>query len=99
MAEEKPIKYKPRVPPWILGGLVLILFTVLVLLQSSNYWKDIAVDSTSDTLLLYALSSLNFFAFVIFGNISEPTVERTIHKQVGKNRHRNNRQKADGEEI
>ena len=69
MADEKPIKYKPRVPPWILGGLVLILFTVLVLLQSSNYWKDIAVDSTSDTLLLYALSSLNFFAFVIFGFI------------------------------
>ena len=69
MADEKPKKYKPRVPPWILGGLVLILFTVLVLLQSSNYWKDIAVDSTSDTLLLYALSSLNFFAFVIFGFI------------------------------
>jgi len=69
MADEKPIKYKPRVPPWILGGLVLILFTVLVLLQSSNYWKDIAVDSTSDTLLLYAFSSLNFFAFVIFGFI------------------------------
>ncbi|MDQ3711880.1 MAG: ATP-binding protein [Acidobacteriota bacterium] len=69
MADEKPIRYKPRVPPWILGGLVLILFTVLVLLQSSNYWKDIAVDSTSDTLLLYALSSLNFFAFIIFGFI------------------------------
>ncbi|MBA4185764.1 MAG: HAMP domain-containing protein, partial [Acidobacteria bacterium] len=69
MADEKPKKYKPRVPPWLLGGLVLILFTVLVLLQSSNYWKDIAVDSTSDTLLLYALSSLNFFAFIIFGFI------------------------------
>ncbi|MDQ3749204.1 MAG: ATP-binding protein [Acidobacteriota bacterium] len=69
MADEKPLKYKPRVPPWVLGGLVLILFTVLVLLQSSNYWQDITVDSTSDTLLLYALSSLNFFAFIIFGFI------------------------------
>ncbi len=69
MTDEKPIKYKPRVPPWILGGLVLILFTVLILLQTSSYWKDIAVDSTSDTLLLYALSSLNFFAFIIFGFI------------------------------
>lgn len=69
MSEEKPKKYKPRVPPWILGGLVLILFTFLVLLQSSNYWKDLTVDSASDTLLLYALSSLNFFAFVIFGFI------------------------------
>ncbi len=69
MSDEKPKRYKPRVPPWILGGLVLILFTFLVLLQSSNYWKDLTVDSASDTLLLYALSSLNFFAFIIFGFI------------------------------
>ncbi len=69
MADEKPKKYKPRVPPWILGGAVLVLFTLLVLLQSSNYWKDITVDSARDTILLYALSSLNFFAFVIFGFI------------------------------
>jgi len=69
MPDDKPKKYKPRVPPWLLGGLVLVLFTFLVLLQTSNYWKDIAVDSVGDTLLLYALSSLNFFAFVIFGFI------------------------------
>lgn len=66
---EKPKKYKPRIPPWLLGGMVLVLFTCLVLLQSSNYWKSLTVDSASDTLLLYALSSLNFFAFVIFGFI------------------------------
>ena len=69
MSDENPKKYKPRVSPWILGGMVLILFTFLVLLQSSNYWKNLTVDSASDTLLLYALSSLNFFAFVIFGFI------------------------------
>ena len=69
MSDEQPKKYKPRVPPWLLGGMVLILFTFLVLLQSSNYWKNLTVDSASDTLLLYALSSLNFFAFVIFGFI------------------------------
>ena len=69
MTDEKPKKYKPRVPPWLLGVLVLILFTFLVLLQSSNYWKDLEVNSASDTLLLYALSSLNFFAFIIFGFI------------------------------
>ena len=69
MPDEKPKKYKPRVPPWLLGGTVLILFTLLVLLQSSNYWKDLTVNSASDTILLYALSSLNFFAFVIFGFI------------------------------
>ncbi|MDQ2747363.1 MAG: ATP-binding protein [Acidobacteriota bacterium] len=66
---DKPKKYKPFVPPWILGGTVLILFVLLVLLQSSNYWKNLTVDSASDTILLYALSSLNFFAFVIFGFI------------------------------
>ena len=60
MSDEKPKKYKPRVPPWLLGGMVLILFTFLVLLQSSNYWKSLTVDSASDTLLLYALSSLNY---------------------------------------
>lgn len=69
MSDETPKKYKPRVPPWVLGGLVLILFTFLVLLQTSNYWKNLTVDSASDRLLLYALSSLNFFAFVIFAFI------------------------------
>jgi two-component system, NtrC family, nitrogen regulation sensor histidine kinase NtrY len=69
MSDEKPKKYKPRVPPWLLGGVVLILLTLLVLLQSSNLWKSLVVDSAGDTLLLYALSSLNFFAFVIFGFI------------------------------
>ena len=48
---------------------MLIFLTVLVLLQSSNLWKTFSVDSASDTLLLYALSSLNFIAFVIFGFI------------------------------
>lgn len=69
MASEKSKKYKPRVPPWLLGALVLVLLTLLVLLQSSNLWTNLALDSAGDTLLLYALSSLNFFAFVIFGFI------------------------------
>ncbi len=43
--------------------------TFLILLQTSNLWKNLAVESANDTLLLYALSSLNFFAFVIFGFI------------------------------
>jgi len=46
-----------------------LLLTLLILLQSSNLWKTLAVESASDTLILYALSSLNFFAFVIFGFI------------------------------
>jgi two-component system, NtrC family, nitrogen regulation sensor histidine kinase NtrY len=65
--EKKPLRRR-RVP-WLLGALVVISFVVLVLLQTSNLWKDFAVETASDTLLLYALSSLNFFAFVIFGFI------------------------------
>ncbi len=62
-------KEKKRNPPWFLGLIVLISLTLLVLLQSSNVWKNLSVESAGDTLLLYALSSLNFFAFVIFGFI------------------------------
>lgn len=60
---------KRRISPWILGIFVLISLTFLVLLQSSNLWKNLSVENASDTLLLYALSSLNFIAFAIFGFI------------------------------
>ena len=55
--------------PWLLGALVAVLLLLLILLQSSNLWKSLEVSSVGDTLLLYALSSLNFFAFIIFGFI------------------------------
>ncbi len=69
MTSDKSNKPKRRSPPYILGGVVLILLTFLVLLQSSNLWKSLTVESVNDTLLLYALSSLNFLAFIIFGLI------------------------------
>jgi two-component system, NtrC family, nitrogen regulation sensor histidine kinase NtrY len=68
MSEPKPNPKKTKAP-WILGLFVLALLTFLVLLQSSNLWKNFSIESADDTLLLYALSSLNFFAFVIFGFI------------------------------
>lgn len=72
---------KRRKVPWILGIVVLVLLFLLVMLQSSNLWKTFSVETASDTLLLYALSSLNFIAFVIFGfiflrNIIKLTRER-----------------------
>ncbi len=67
--EKEPLQKRHRISPWILGLSVLIFLTVLILLQSSNLWRTFSVDSASDTLLLYALSSLNFLAFVIFGFI------------------------------
>ncbi len=65
----KPKSENRRATLWILGGVVFVLLTLLILLQSSNLWKNLSVESASDTLLLYALSSLNFIAFVIFGFI------------------------------
>ena len=67
--ENGPVRRTSRWALWLLGIFALISFTVLVLLQTSNLWKKFAVDSASDTLLLYALSSLNFIALVIFGFI------------------------------
>jgi two-component system nitrogen regulation sensor histidine kinase NtrY len=67
---EKPLPPKKRrSPPYILGAIVLILLALLFLLQSSNLWKNLSVETASDTLLLYGLSSLNFLAFIIFGFI------------------------------
>ena len=68
MSEPKANPKKTKAP-WILGLFVLALLTFLILLQSSNLWKTFSIESADDTLLLYALSSLNFFAFVIFGFI------------------------------
>lgn len=65
----RTISKKRRWAPWVLGIFVLVSFSVLVLLQTSNLWRTLSVDTASDTLLLYALSSLNFIAFIIFGFI------------------------------
>jgi nitrogen fixation/metabolism regulation signal transduction histidine kinase len=66
--EEIPDK-KRRTTLLILGSVVLILLSVLIILQSSNLWKELSVETAGDTLLLYGLSSLNFIAFIVFGFI------------------------------
>src|SRR5919205_1706341 len=55
-----------RSAPWLLGGLVLALLFVLVALQVFGVWEVVTPDTAADTITLYALSSLNFIAFVIF---------------------------------
>jgi nitrogen fixation/metabolism regulation signal transduction histidine kinase len=72
---------KRRRIPWLLGTTVLISFVVLILLQTSNLWKDFTVETAGDTLLLYALSSLNFFAFVIFGFIFLRSILKLIRER------------------
>ena len=66
---ESAPKTKRRSFPYVLGAIVLLLLTLLILLQASNLWKDLTVETAGNTLLLYALSSLNFIAFVIFAFI------------------------------
>ncbi len=69
MSKDKEKKKQKRKPPWILGGIVFILLLCLFMLQSSNVWKSLTIDSAKETLILYALSSLNFIAFIIFAFI------------------------------
>jgi PAS domain S-box-containing protein len=63
---EQGMAARRRIAPWLLGGLVLLLLSMLVALQTFGVWTVVPPDTASDTLLLYALSSLNFAAFLVF---------------------------------
>ncbi|MGI8567287.1 MAG: ATP-binding protein [Pyrinomonadaceae bacterium] len=54
---------------WLLGGLVLLLLAILVALQVFGLWEVYTPETATDTLFLYALSSLNFVAFFVFAFI------------------------------
>lgn len=69
LTEEKSTKPRRRGAPWLFGGLVLLLLTVLVSLQLFGLWEIFTPDTARDTLLLYALSTLNFVAFFLFSFI------------------------------
>jgi two-component system, NtrC family, nitrogen regulation sensor histidine kinase NtrY len=56
-------------------------FTVLIVLQSSNLWKELTIDSSSDLILLYALSSLNFVAFCVFAFVFARSIIRLIRER------------------
>jgi nitrogen fixation/metabolism regulation signal transduction histidine kinase len=58
-----------RAAPWLFGGLVLLLLSVLVALQVFGLWEVFTPDTASDTLVIYALSTLNFVAFFLFSFI------------------------------
>jgi two-component system, NtrC family, nitrogen regulation sensor histidine kinase NtrY len=59
-------KARRRATPWLFGGLTLLLLTALVLLQVFGLWEIFTPETARDTLLIYALSSLNFVAFFLF---------------------------------
>ena len=53
---------------WTLGIVVLFLLSIIVS-QQLWLWTIIPSETASDTLVLYALSTLNFVAFVVFSFI------------------------------
>ncbi|MDT7542719.1 MAG: two-component system, NtrC family, nitrogen regulation sensor histidine kinase NtrY [Acidobacteriota bacterium] len=71
-ANVESIRAKParrRAAPWFFGSLVLLLLATLIALQVSGVWEFVTPDTATDALLLYALSTLNFAAFVVFSFI------------------------------
>jgi len=67
---------KRRAAAWILGGVVFVLLALIVAQQLFHLWVVLPVETGSDTLLLYALSSLNFAAFIVFSFILVRSVVR-----------------------
>lgn len=74
-------KPKRRKTPWVIGTLMLASLALLIVLQSTNLWKTFTIESSSDLLLLYALSSLNFVAFVIFAFIFLRSIIKLIRER------------------
>jgi PAS domain S-box-containing protein len=58
-----------RTVPWILAGIVAVMLALIVAQQLLNRGSVVTPETGSDTLLLYALSSLNFAAFIVFSFI------------------------------
>ena len=48
---------------------MLVLLGILLVLQAAGVWNIVRVDTASDTLLLFSISTLTFVAFIIFAFI------------------------------
>jgi two-component system, NtrC family, nitrogen regulation sensor histidine kinase NtrY len=59
------IRRRRRILLWVLGGTVLLLLAIIVS-QQLWLWTVVRPDTPADALVLYALSTLNFVAFVVF---------------------------------
>ena len=59
------IRRRRRMLIWVLGGTVLLLLAIIVS-QQLWLWTVVKPDTPADALMLYALSTLNFVAFVVF---------------------------------
>jgi two-component system, NtrC family, nitrogen regulation sensor histidine kinase NtrY len=63
--QRERIRRRRRALLWVLGTTVLLLLAIIVS-QQLWLWTVIRPDTASDTVVLYALSTLNFVAFVVF---------------------------------
>ena len=59
------IRRRRRMLLWVLGATVLLLLAIIVS-QQLWLWTVVRPDTAADALMLYALSTLNFVAFVVF---------------------------------
>jgi PAS domain S-box-containing protein len=59
------IRRRRRVLLWVLGGTVLLLLAIIVS-QQLWLWTVVRPDTATEAVMLYALSTLNFVAFVVF---------------------------------
>src|SRR5499426_2531686 len=66
--QQKRIRRRRRLLLWALGITLCLLLAVIVS-QQLWLWTVVRPDTTSDTISLYALSTLNFVAFVVFSFI------------------------------
>lgn len=59
------IRRRRRILLWVLGTTVLLMLAIIVS-QQLWLWTVVRPDTPADALMLYALSTLNFVAFVVF---------------------------------
>lgn len=64
----RKLTQRRRLLLWSLGLFVFLLLAVIVS-QQTWLWTVVQPDTASETLVLYALSTLNFVAFVVFSFI------------------------------
>ena len=63
-SREHRIRRRRRMLLWVLGATVLLLLAIIVS-QQLWLWTVVRPDTPADALVLYALSTLNFVAFVV----------------------------------
>src|SRR3979490_3417052 len=76
-----PRRGSRRTVPWLLVGVVAVLLAIIVPQQLLNRGSLVTPETGSDTLLLYALSSLNFAAFIVFSFILLRSLLKMRHER------------------